>query len=421
MNTEHLAAQAILGTGAITALTALAAPVCRRLGQPLVVGQLLIGTALGLLPARVTQLLFPAEVLPFLTVLAQLGLVLFLFSVGYELDLRVLRSRQRGVLLVSAGSLLLPLVLGGLLGWALSGADLLGAAAGVRSGPSILFVAVALSITAVPVLAGIIRERGLTTSVPAVLAMTAAGVIDAIGWLLLAVAIAAAGTGRQPAAVVAGFACYLLVLALLVRPALRRWMRWAWSAGHDRAPVVVAVLAVSAWCTAELGLHVVFGALAVGLLMPRHADGSRDRHLQHSVEQAGAVLLPLFFVVTGLSVRIGQLDAEDWLVLAVVVLLGTAGKVGGAALAARLGGLARRDALIVGTLLNTRGLTELIALNAGWSAGLIGRHLYTVLVLMALITTTLTGPLLALLHRGSRSPVTLTEGACRGGAVAGGQ
>ncbi|GAA2136256.1 cation:proton antiporter [Kitasatospora kazusensis] len=389
-----MATAAILGTGAVTSLTVLAAPVCRRIGQPVVVGQLVAGVGLGLLPGRLTAVLFPAEVLPFLNVMAQLGLVLFLFSVGYELDLRFLRTRQRAVLLVSAGSLLVPLALGGVLGWVLWDAGLLGSAPGVRAGPAVLFTAVALSITAVPVLAGIVRERALTASLPGVVALASAGVIDAIGWLLLAAAVAAATTGRQPGGRSAAFAGYLLVLVLVLRPALRRWMPPGRPAGRERAPVVVALVLASAWCTAQLGLHPVFGALAVGVLMPRDRDGSPDRDLRHAVEQAGSALLPLFFVVTGLSVRIGRLDGADWLVLGVVLLLATAGKLGGATLAARLGGLGRRDSLIVGTLLNTRGLTELIALNAGWSAGLIGRHLYGVLVLMALVTTVLTGPLL---------------------------
>ncbi|MDH6108770.1 Kef-type K+ transport system membrane component KefB [Kitasatospora sp. MAP12-15] len=397
MNTEHLAAEAILATGAITALSALAAPLCRRLGQPLVVGQLVMGVALGLLPGRLTRLLFPPDVLPFLTVIAQLGLVLFLFSVGYELDLHTLHRRGRTVLLVSAGSLGVPLLLGGALGWALSDAKLLGSAAGVRPGPAILFVAVALSITAVPVLAGIIRERALTASTPGVTAMASAGITDAIGWLLLAAAVAAATTGHQSGSVPLAFAGYLLALVLVVRPALRRWMRRARPAGRDLAPVVIAVLMLSARCTSQLGLHAVFGALAIGVLMPRDPDGSPDPQLRHSVERAGSALLPLFFVVTGLTVRIGQLSGRDWLILGVVVVLATAGKLAGGAVAARIGGLGRRESLIVGTLLNTRGLTELIALNTGWSAGLIGRHLYTVLVLMALITTMLTGPLLSLL------------------------
>jgi Kef-type K+ transport system membrane component KefB len=268
----------------------------------------------------------------------------------------------------------------------------------VTRGSFILFMAVAMSITAVPVLASIIKERGLGSTGPAGVAMSSAGLLDVVGWLLLAVAIAASGAGPPAGKAAAWLVIYLLCMLLLVRPALRRWMLAPALPGLGREAIVVPLVFASAWCTEQMGLHPIFGALLVGVIMPRRWDGTADADVVETVEKASSVLLPVFFVVTGLSVRIGALTSHGWELLAVVCVLAVAGKVGGSALGARLTRMSTRDSAITGVLMNTRGLTELIAINAGRQAGLINETMYTILVLMALVTTALTGPMLALLR-----------------------
>uniref|UniRef100_UPI002AD4DDC0 cation:proton antiporter domain-containing protein n=1 Tax=Frankia sp. Cr1 TaxID=3073931 RepID=UPI002AD4DDC0 len=192
MNTEHLAVEVFLGAGVVLALTSAVSPLCRRVGQPAVVGHILVGLVLGLLPDRVVHRVFPVDALPFLTVIAQVGVLLFLFAVGYALDLRVLRGRARGAVAVSVGGLGLPLVFGGLLALTLIHTGF-GAAVGTVGRASFVeFVAVALAITAVPVLALIIQERGMESTPTGVVAITAAAIMDLAGWLLLAMAVAAA-------------------------------------------------------------------------------------------------------------------------------------------------------------------------------------------------------------------------------------
>jgi Kef-type K+ transport system membrane component KefB len=408
--TEHIAISAGLAIAAIMVLTAVMAPLCRLLRQPVVVGQLVAGIAIGMLPHRVTAALFPAASLPFLTVMSQVGLVLFLFLVGYETDLRSRSDHRRSILAVAAGGFVPSMLLGAALAALLagtSGAGLAGAGGvgiggaatggvGVPHGSFVLFMAVAMSITAVPVLACILAEHDMVTTRPGIVATSSAGLLDVAGWLLLTVAISAAGVTKAPARIVIGLLAYLAVMLLVARPALRRLMRAPGTARIET--VVIPFVLVSAWCTGQLGLHPFFGALLAGVLMPREAAGGPDAGLVMTLDKTSSILLPVFFVVTGLSVRVGALDVSDLWLLAVICALAIAGKLGGSALAARLVRMTWRDSLVVGVLMNTRGLTELIAINAGRQAGLIGPSLYTILVLMALITTAVTGPLLTLLR-----------------------
>ena len=188
------------------------------------------------------------------------------------------------------------------------------------------------------------------------------------------------------------------MLLLLVRPALRYWLRRPGTV-RSAPPVAAAFAMASAWVTGSLGLHVIFGAFLAGLLMPRLSNGEPDREVLATMDKAGRVLLPVFFVVAGLSTDIGGLHASDLALFGVVCVLATAGKLGAGLLAARAGGLSWADSSVVGVLLNTRGLTELVALDVGLRAGLITGRLYTVFVLMALVTTAATGPLLTLVSR----------------------
>ncbi|MFJ6522506.1 cation:proton antiporter [Streptomyces filamentosus] len=405
MSTDSVITHVVAALAVVIALSHAAGTLARRLGQPPVVGQLFAGIALGpsllgLLPGQVYEHLFPPQIQPVLTSLAQVALVFFLFAVGYELDLGMLRH-QKAVTSVSLSGFALPMLLG-------AGIVLLlpGSFSAVNDGRPVdatfvLYMAVALSITAVPVLASIIKDQGLSGTRPGTIAMASAGVIDALSWPVLAVVLVgdAHGSARSWAVRIALLLVHVLVMLLVVRPLLVWWTnRPGLSAAH-RVPVAVTVALASAWATNALGLHVIFGALLAGVVMPRLPDGSPDERLLRPLQDIGGLLLPMFFAISGMAVVLDGLHASDLLILAVIVLAAVVGKVGAGALSARGARQPWRDSLLIGVLLNTRGLTELIVLNVGLQAGVIGPRLYALLVVMALLTTAATGPLIRLLRR----------------------
>ena len=410
---DTITAVAVGDIALVLVMSLLFGALASRCGQPRVIGQILAGillgpSALGRLPGHLSSRLFPAAVLPSLTVLSQIAIVIFMFVVGYELDGQRLRRQRRLAPLIAVSALVVPMALGS--GTALALKPQFAALGQPHTGRSfVLFMGVAVSITALPVLAAIVRERGMAGSTVGVAATAAAGIMDVAAWLILAVALS--GTVRRPGrpwpVTLVLFGCFAAMMVLAVRPALRYWMSRRRSVLSDQLPAVLALLMTSAWVTASLGLHPVFGGFLAGLTMPK-ADGGADADVLRPMEQLGGVLLPLFFVVAGLSVNIGTLNSAALVILAVVCAVAGAGKVGSAYLASRIGGLSARDAVTVGVLVNTRGLTELIALNVGLSAGLIGPRLYSVLVVMALLMTVATAPLLSLV-RAPVQPPSVTE------------
>ncbi|WP_122618400.1 cation:proton antiporter [Streptomyces sp. Tu 4128] len=379
----------------------------RRLRQPYIVGQLAAGIALG--PSLLGSLapgayaaLFPAAIGPALTGFAQFSLVVFLFAVGYELDLKVLGDRARTSLLVALASFVVPMTVG--CGTALLFRDALHDL-GMERDPSVatvLFAGIALSITAVPVLTAIVRENGLSRSVPGVVAVSAAGVLDAVCWTVLAAALLDSGAGDAAlgwpwrAALAVGF---VTVMALAARPVLRRLLWRTRLEPSLRLALLIGFALGSAWVTHSLGLHVIFGALLAGVVVPREEAGTLDPDLLRPLHEVGSLLLPFFFVLSGQSVALNSMTGTGWSALLVVTVLAVGTKIGSGTLAARLGGLDRHEARTVGVLLSARGLTELIALNAGLEAGLLSGPLYTVLVFMALTTTLLPQPFLLLTRR----------------------
>ncbi|GHJ37778.1 cation:proton antiporter [Streptomyces sp. TS71-3] len=402
----HVAAALAMVIAASSALGAAA----RKLGQPAVIGQLFAGIALGpsllgLVPGRVYETLFPDQIQPILTSLAQVALVLFLFAVGYELDLGLLRN-QRAVTAVSLGGFVIPMLMG-------AGIVLLfpGGFASANDGRPIdatfvLYVAIALSITAVPVLASIIRDQGLAGSRSGVVAMAAAGVIDALSWPVLAVVLlgGAHGSARAWTIRIALLVLFVLVTVFALRPLLVWWMRRPGSVMANQVPVAVTFALGSAWVTNALGLRVIFGALLAGIVMPRQPDGHPDSQLLRPLQETGGLLLPVFFTISGIAVKLGGLRASDLLLLAVICAAAAVSKVAAGALSARGTRMAWRDSLLIGVLLNTRGLTELIVLNVGLQAGVIGPRLYSLLVVMALLTTAASGPLIRLLRPPAAPP-----------------
>ena len=411
----------VIGDVALVLLVAsVLGAIARRCGQPAVIGQILAGillgpSALGRLPGHLTARLFPHSALPALTVLSQVAVVIFMFAVGYELDRRALHRRHRAVWLVAVCALIVPMSLG-------AGAALVFrsqfAALGEPhlSRSMVLFMAVALAITALPVLAAIARERGIAGTVPGVVAASSAGIMDVAAWVALAAALVGTSgrTGRPWPETLGLIVCFAAVMLLGVRPALRFWLSRRRSMLSNQLPVALVLALGSAWVTASLGLHPVFGGFLAGLTMPG-PDGTPDAEVLRPMEQIGGILLPLFFVVTGLSVNVGALDGDALLLPVILCALASAGKLGPGYLGAKLGGLGRRDAATVAALVNSRGLTELIALNVGLSAGLIDERLFSILVLMAVLTTVATAPLLSLI----RAPAAASQGSIAPEAHAG--
>lgn len=363
------------------------------------------------MPGHLYTALFPPQIIAITSAIAQIVLVLFLFSVGYELDLGTLRAHPRAVPLTAALAFGLPMTLGTLA--AFGCAPLLDphAGPGTSTRAFVLFIAVSVSITAVPVLAGILRERGMDRQLVGVVAMAAASLIDAAGWLGLSVALLLArGTeGGSLVRTAVLFTAYILVMTLAVRPALRWWLRSAVSP-RSSVPVVFAVIALaSASVTSELGLQVIFGAFLAGVICPRGEDGTSDTAAVVPMREAGRLLLPLFFAISGLAVDLTRPSPADLTLLALLLSVAVVGKIVGGTIGARLGGLDSRTGLLVGILLNTRGLTELIVLNAGLQAHLVDQRLYTILVIVAVVTTMATGPLCAALSRVPRTAGFQTE------------
>lgn len=408
MSTENLVTVAIGDVAVIVIVSRLLATAARKVGQPAVVGQILAGialgpTLLGRLPGNPTRRLFPHDVLPFLTVLSQIAIVIFMFVVGYEIDWRQLRQGGRAAVSVALFACAVPAGLG------------VGAAGlfpGVFSAVEPhqphdrafwLFIAVATSVTALPVLAAIVRERGLSGSPAGTVATTAAGFMDVAGWLVLAAALA--GTGHAAARpwpmTLLLIALFAAAMVVAVRPVLTRWLERSGIIQDNQLTIALGLALGSAWVTAELGLHPVFGGLLAGLTMPRR-DGVPEADVLRPMEQTALLLLPLFFVTTGLSFDIGSLNGSGGVLLALILAVAIGGKLIPGYAAARLSGMDARQSAVVAALVNTRGLTELIVLNVALDARIIGPEMFTVLVLMALLTTLMTGPLLSLTGRGGR-------------------
>ncbi|MEV6548977.1 cation:proton antiporter [Streptomyces sp. NPDC051597] len=407
-------ARFLLALAVVLAVAFALSRLARRVRQPAVMGEIVGGILLGpsllsLLPGHLETRLVPPSTLPSLHLLSQLGLVLFMFGVGYQFDLGHLRtpSAKRQVAAVSLTSVALPFGLGVGLGYGMhSWLDQSELRTHGPLGPA-LFLGAALSITAFPVLARILAERGLYKDPLGALSLACAAVQDFLAWCILAaVVVVVRASGPWPLArMVLESALLLAALVLLVRPGLA-WLLdparpWAGPA-LTHAVLVVGVL-LTAVATEEIGLHAVFGAFAFGAVVPhRHIDESAPQ-VPERIEQTSLLLLPVFFTVTGMSVDVSGLGARGLVMTGAVVVAACAGKFTGAFGAARLTGATPREATALGVLLNCRGLTELVILNVGLGLGVIDTRLFTAMVLMAVATTLMTGPLLERV-RPSRPP-----------------
>ena len=400
---EETFGRLMLAIAAIIFAARLTGAALRRLGQPQVMGEVLAGillgpTLLGAIAPEVQAYLFPADIVPLLSGAAQIGLAFYLFLVGMEIDPRILRERVGQALFISNTSVAFPLALGFLA--ALVVYPLL--APNVDFLPFALFMGVSMSITAFPVLARILIERRMLKRPVGALAMAGAAIDDVTAWGLLALATAVAGTGSgSHVFVVIGLAiAFTAGMFILVRPLLKRV-----STAYDevgRVPplwlgaIFVAVL-LSAFLAQQIGIAAIFGAFVMGLIMPRHA-GLTDDVSSRLEDFVVMVLLPLFFIVTGLRTEVGSLNRPVlWLITLGLIAVAIVGKWVGAMAAARYGGFGLRESAAIGALMNTRGLTELIVLNIGLELGLVSPTLFTMLVIMALVTTFMAGPALRLI------------------------
>jgi len=402
-SSEETFGRLMLAIAVVIIVARLCGAALSRLAQPRVMGEVLGGILLG--PSLLAKIapglesyIFPSDIVPLVSAVAQLGLAFYLFLVGMELDPRVLRERVAQAAFVSNTSVAFPLALGFLI--ALPTYEAL--APDKRYLPFALFMGVSMSITAFPVLARILVERRMLRKPVGVLALSGAAIDDVTAWCLLALATAVAGSGSAAHAlvVVALIAAFSAAMLLVGRPLLARVSK-AYDEAGQVPPIWLATIFVSvlfaAYVSQQIGVAAIFGAFMVGLIMPRHAGLTRDvsRRLEDFVV---TVLLPLFFVVTGLKTDVGSLDrGVMWLYAFALFAVAVAGKWLGAMGAARYSGLRWRDSNALGALMNTRGLTELIVLNVGLDLGIISEALFTMLVLMALATTFMTGPLLRLI------------------------
>ncbi len=368
----------------ILACARLAGAAARRIGQPAVVGEIAVGVLLGpaVLGPSLAGALFPVDVRLALGPLADLGLILFMFGVGYELDHRLIR--KPAAVWVAAGSTLPSFVLGaGLAGWLVTRHQ--------HSRPVVfvLFVGIAMSITAFPVLARIVVDRGIARTQVGALALSSAAVGDVAAWSALAVVVGMAS--GKPAWLTLLGAPAALVMILLVRPLLAAVLRRR--TGRAALPVLAAGLLLSAAATDLLGLHVIFGAFLFGAICPRDLPELRTEVVDR-MTAVGGHLLPVFFVVAGFGLDLTGLGLAGLGELAAILAVAVGGKLAGVYLAAAAHGLPRQQACTLAVLMNTRGLTEIVILTIGLRAGILDQRLYSLMVVMALATTTMTGPLL---------------------------
>lgn len=403
---SEIAAIVLIDIAVIVAVARVMGLLFRRLGQPAVVAEIIAALALGpsllgTLPGNPTEAIFPQEVRPHLTVIATLGLVIFMFIVGLELDFGLIRGKGRTAATISISSVILPFAMGAALAlWLHDSHD----DGGVKLLPFVLFIGASMSVTAFPVLARILSERGMQRTSVGVLALACAAVDDVLAWTMLAgvLAVVRASGTQDLLIMIAEALAFVAAMFLIVKPQLRALVRRRDAAGRltpDLFAIVLVGILVSSFLTDRIGIHAIFGAFLFGAIMPREGAAVLTQEILERVEQLTVlVLLPVFFISTGLDVNVGELGTDGLIELGAVLLVACGGKFFGATLAARAAGVPTRRAAAVGVLMNARGLTELVILTIGKASGVLDDRLFTVMVLMAIITTVMTEPLLRLFY-----------------------
>jgi Kef-type K+ transport system membrane component KefB len=374
----------------------------RLINQPQVVGEMVAGillgpSLLGWAAPKISEVLFPLSSLNYLNGFSTVGILIYIFLVGMALNHNELKSHEHAAILSSHVSIIVPFLLGVLLSLFLytrfsdDGVSFLGFA---------LFIGAAMSITAFPVLARILTDRSMLDTRLGSMAIACAAVDDITGWCILAyiVVVIRAQKGSTPVWVtVVGTITFVLLMVYVIKPLVRGFLTVYKRRGQLSESVIALLLIfilVSALITERLGIHLLFGAFLAGVIMPK--ERAFVRHILERIESLTVVLLlPLFFAFTGLRMNLHSLKGGGmWLCCAAVILVAIAGKLGGSMMAARAAGLCWRDAAGIGILMNTRGLMELVILNIGLDIGVISPVVFSMMVLMALVTTFMTSPLL---------------------------
>lgn len=387
-----------------------------RAGQPVVVGEMVAGillgpSLLGLFSPGILAFLFPVSSMPILRILSQIGVIIFMFVVGMELNARHLQKKAHAAILVSHASIIIPFFLGLALSLVTYSSM---ASANVSFTAFALFIGIAMSITAFPVLARIIEERGMSKSYLGSTTIACAAVDDVTGWCLLAVVVATVKADGASTSLLTILLTLIFVSAMifLIRPRIDRFALTKIGVENPGKGVIAGVMAfvfACAWFTELIGIHALFGAFLAGVIMP--SPITFRVFLRERLETfSSSSLLPLFFAFTGLRTQISLLnDWQSWLACASVIAVAIVGKLGGSALAARWTGINWPDSLSIGVLMNTRGLMELIVLNIGYDLGILSARIFAIMVIMALVTTCMTGPLLSLIEAVRRRDYVFTR------------
>ncbi len=406
MTTFELSVRFFLQLAAVLVVCRLVSGMAVRFGQPPVVGEMIAGVVLGpslfgYIWPHAQQAIFPAASRPILFAGAQLGLVLYMFTVGLEFRVDLVRTRLRSALAISASGIFVPFVLGCGLAWLLleRGGFFVAGVTGIQAIP---FMGAAMAITAFPMLARIIFERGLTGTTVGALAMAAGAIDDAAAWGVLALVLAS--LGHDPWIAVMALGGSALFIGLLYTGGRKLLGIIAGYAGRDDAAERVAtgwvlvLLMIAAWYTDTIRLYAVFGAFFLGAAMPRGAFATRLQALMEPLTTS--LLLPLFFIYSGLNTRFDLVnDPWLWLVALAVLAAAVIGKAGACYAAARVCGETHREAMGIGSLMNARGLMELIILNIGLERGIITPTLFSILVFMAIVTTLMATPMFNRFYR----------------------
>lgn len=380
--------------------------VVQKIGQPTVIGEIIAGIALGpsflgMYFPEFSAALFPVASLSNLQFLSQIGLILFMFIIGMELDLKVLQNKAHDAIVISHASIIFPFALGVGLAYIIYSTF---APMGVEFSSFALFIGISMSITAFPVLARIVQERNLQKTKLGTIVITCAAADDITAWCILAavIAIVKAGSFWSSLYIIVLAVGYVFLMVKLVRPFLKRIGDMHATRENLSKPIVAIfflTLIISAYLTEVIGIHALFGAFMAGAIMPEN-NKFRNIFIEKVEDVALVLLLPLFFVYTGLRTQIGLLDEPYlWQVTGLIILVAVVGKFVGSALAARFVGQNWKDSLTIGALMNTRGLMELVVLNIGYDLGVLSPEIFAMMVIMALVTTFMTGPALDLINK----------------------
>jgi Kef-type K+ transport system membrane component KefB len=373
----------------------------KKMGQPTVIGEIFAGIVLGpsflgwIFP-KVAVFMFPEESLKNLQFLSQIGLILFMFIIGLELDVEVVRTKVRSAVAVGLSSIALPYILGIILAYFLYNSF---APKNVSFLAFSLFMGISMSITAFPVLARILQERGMTKTTLGSMALTCAAINDIAAWCILAavIAIVKAGTITTAIFTIALAFFYVLLMFYVILPLLKK-LAAIYISGEELSKTAISfvfiILLSSSYIAEIIGIHALFGAFLAGVIISE-ALIIKNNIIEKIEDVSLVLLLPLFFVLTGLRTQISLLNQGNlWLICIIIILVAITGKFAGTTISAKIAGQSWKDSLSLGALMNTRGLMELIILNIGYDLGVLTPEIFAMMVLMALVTTLMTGPTL---------------------------